>query len=330
MISLKEVRGKTTAVFTFGRMNPPTAGHEKLIKKTESESQKLNADLFVFLSRTKDAEENPLTPQQKSNYLKLGIPTVASSIITKPSIKTPFDALDLLIQRGYKKIIFMVGSDRVPEFKKNMKSYINREHPEIEFNVVSAGDRDPDSRGVSGVSASKMRSAAKNKNFNFFSKFSLSGLNPKQVKSLYNDVSKNMKLMEEITESILDPGNTLDMPRHKMPQIRQEDIPEFIEFLKNKGVGVLDTRIRISGLKPTQKELNVQRVHDKMDSFVRGVRAKKLIVSRDNRILDGHHQLFALKLINRKFVPAFRVNINMKELLKLAHSFPKVGKKTID
>lgn len=330
MISLKEVRGKTTAVFTFGRMNPPTIGHQKLVEKVLSEAQKNKGDGFIFVSQTQDAKKNPLSADQKIQFLKLGIKQASKNIVKDKKVRTPFEALESLIQKGYQKIIFVVGSDRVAEFKRNMSNFLDKEYPEIDFSVISAGARDPDADGVSGISASKMREAAEKNDFKTFSSGCLSGLNDRQKKELFNVLRRNMKVIDELTEMSINPGHSMDLPRCNMPQIANNDLPDFIEYLSRKGVTVLDTRVRLKHLKPTQREINVQNVHDKLDSFVRGNRVKKFIVSKDNRILDGHHQMFALKMIGRQFVPAYRVDLNMEDLLKVACKYPKATRKTID
>jgi hypothetical protein len=121
----------------------------------------------------------------------------------------------------------------------------------------------------------------------------------------------------------------MGIPRDKMPQITEKDLPAFIEHLRNNGIEVSETRVRLNSLKSTQNEINFGGVHAKMRHFERGGKVKRFVVSKDNRIMDGHHQMFALKSLGRSFVPAYRVSAPMDEILKLADSFPRTEKKDI-
>ena len=158
--SLKEARGKSLA-FSFGRFNPPTTGHEKLINKVAS----VRADDYkIYLSRSQDPKKNPLSPRQKLGIMKRMFPRHARNI----EINTTNMILDIctkLYQKGYSDITMVVGSDRVREFDTIIKKYndIKSRHGYYNFDnisVVSAGERDPDADNVSGMSASKMRAAA--------------------------------------------------------------------------------------------------------------------------------------------------------------------------
>ena len=146
-----EAKKSKTAVFAFGRMNPPTVGHSKLIQKVMSVAKKERGTPMVYPSKTEDKKKNPLSFKMKVRVLK----DVFGNIInTDTSIKTPFDVLESL-NGSYEKVIFIVGSDRVSEFKRNMSKYVDSDLEDIkDFSVVSAGDRDPDAEGVAGMSLS--------------------------------------------------------------------------------------------------------------------------------------------------------------------------------
>ena len=162
---ITEAKDKT-AVFAFGRMNPPTTGHAKLIKKVMSVAKSESGMPMVFPSKTEDNNKNPLTYKTKIKVLK----DVFGNIInTSTSIKTPFDVLDYLNKKKFSKVVFVVGSDRVVEFKKNMSKYVKSDLTNIkDFSVESAGDRDPDAEGVKGISGSKMREYVKKDKFKKF------------------------------------------------------------------------------------------------------------------------------------------------------------------
>ena len=178
-----------TAVFTFGRMNPPTEGHSKLIKKVMTVAKKEGGTPMVFPSKTEDNKKNPLSYSTKVAVLT----DVFGDIInTDRSIKTPFDALTDL-NDSYGRVIFVVGSDRVSEFKRNMSKYIEKDLENIkDFQVVSAGDRDPDAEGVAGMSGSKMREFVVKDQFSKFKK-GLMTKNSKLAKAVFKEIGKKLK-----------------------------------------------------------------------------------------------------------------------------------------
>ena len=169
-LSINEKRRKSIA-FTFGRFNPPTSGHEKLINKVAS----VRADTFkIYLSRSNDPKKNPLSPRTKLTHMKMMFPRYSRNI----EINTTNMILDIaskLHRQGFTEIFMVVGSDRVREFETILNKYndVRSRHGYYNFdniNVLSAGERDPDSEGVSGMSASKMRDAASKDDFNTFKK----------------------------------------------------------------------------------------------------------------------------------------------------------------
>ena len=171
MISFKEFFSEAlgdSVVFTFGRMNPPTVGHGKLIDKVLSVAKSSGAKAIIYPSKTEDDNKNPLPFKMKVKVLK----DVYGSIVdTDRSVKNPFDVLDQLDDKNVSSVTFVVGSDRVKEFKKNMRSHIKKNLSNIKnFSVVSAGERDPDASGVSGMSGSKMRSFVQKNDFGSFKK----------------------------------------------------------------------------------------------------------------------------------------------------------------
>jgi len=183
---------KKTVAFTFGRFNPPTIGHEKLINKVKS----VRADDYrIYLSRSEDPKKNPLSPRQKLAYMKKMFPSHARNIM----INTTNMILDIcteLYKQGYTEISMVVGSDRVREFDTIIKKYndVKSRHGYYNFekiNIVSAGERDPDAEGATGMSASKMRAAAAKGDLSSFSKGLPSGVN---ADALMKDVRRGMRL----------------------------------------------------------------------------------------------------------------------------------------
>jgi len=176
-----------SVVFTFGRMNPPTVGHGKLIDKVLSVAKKSGAKAIIYPSKTEDDNKNPLPFKMKVQVLK----DVYGSIVkTDRTVQSPFHALDKLDDKNVSNVTFVVGSDRVKEFKKNMTSHIKKNLSNIKnFSVVSAGERDPDASGVSGMSGSKMRSFVQKDKFEKFRKGLLTK-NSKLAKKVFSLLKK--------------------------------------------------------------------------------------------------------------------------------------------
>tara|TARA_B100001093_G_scaffold6187_1_gene6246 strand:- start:14650 stop:16578 length:1929 start_codon:yes stop_codon:yes gene_type:complete len=188
-----------SVVFTFGRFNPPTVGHEKLIKKVISVSKGNNYRIYV--SQSSDPERNPLKYKEKVQLMRKMFPKYGRNIIFNKKVINVFNILVDLYDQGFREVTMVVGSDRVPEFKRLMGQYNGKKarHGFYEFssiNTVSAGDRDPDADDVSGMSASKMRAAAKGGDLESFS----NGL-PKSFGDkvgVFNLIRKRMGLKEMV------------------------------------------------------------------------------------------------------------------------------------
>lgn len=174
---LTEAAGKTVAV-SFGRLNPPTIGHGKLMDALKKANP---SDYRMYLSHSVDPKKNPLDYNTKLKFAKEVLKSHADHIIQSNS-KTLINVLVDLHKEGVEHIIIVVGSDRVEEFKKLATAYNGKEARHGFYNfqsivVKSAGDRDPDSDDVSGMSASKMRAAVVNDDIDEFAKGMPKGYN---------------------------------------------------------------------------------------------------------------------------------------------------------
>lgn len=194
------IEEERTVYFTFGRMNPPTIGHEKLMTKLSEKSGK--NPYRVYLSHSQDAKKNPLTFNEKVKYARKMFPKHARQIMSDMRVKTVFDAATKLYNEGFKKISMVVGSDRINEFNALLNKYNGKKgrHGFYNFeniNVVSAGERDPDADGAKGMSASKMRQAVMEKDFTSFSQGLPKSVSNSEAKKLYNSVRSGMGLKEQ-------------------------------------------------------------------------------------------------------------------------------------
>lgn len=189
--SPKEDRGKVTVV--FGRFNPPTIGHQKLLDAARKASG--DGDLRIYPSRSNDPKKNPLDPDSKIDVMRQMYPDHAAHIINDPNSKTIFDVLKTAHQDGYSGVNIVVGGDRLKEFEKLSGSYNGKIYDFGELDVVSAGERDPDAEGIEGMSASKMRKAAVDNDFKAFRSGVPKSIDDKSAKLIFNKLKKSMNLV---------------------------------------------------------------------------------------------------------------------------------------
>lgn len=188
-----------TAIFTFGRFNPPTLGHEKLVIAVANVARREGGEYFVYPSHSQDPKKNPLDQTTRVKYMKKMFPKHKENIITSTG-KTALEIASELHDKKYTNLVMVVGSDRVKEFQSMLDRYNgdeNKAHGFYDFDtikVVSAGERDPDAEGVSGMSASKMRQSAVEGDFKTFRSGIPSSLNDKDTKKMFNDIRKGMRL----------------------------------------------------------------------------------------------------------------------------------------
>ncbi len=198
-VQTAEVMGAPTsegAVIVFGRFNPPTVGHQKLLDKAAAEADRLGFDLKIYPSRTVDAKKNPLQPGAKIEYMKKMFPDYEEGIKDDPNARTIFDVLEACFNLGYKAVTIVVGQDRLSEFQSLAQKYNGDLYDFEELSVISAGARDPDSEGIEGMSASKMRDAVAKDDFKAFAK-GIPNIGNMEKKNLFNLIQKSMGATDE-------------------------------------------------------------------------------------------------------------------------------------
>ena len=184
-----------TITLVFGRFNPPTIGHEKLL---DGAAQVAGGDeMRIYPSRSVDPKKNPLDTDQKTELMRKMFPDHSDSIINDQSIKTIFDALKVANSDGFSNVKIVVGSDRVSEFDNLAQKYNGDLYDFEEIETISAGQRDEDNEGVAGMSASKMRKAATENDFEAFRKGVPDILDDNATKQMMNTVRKAMKVQTE-------------------------------------------------------------------------------------------------------------------------------------
>ena len=178
-----------SVVIVFGRFNPPTTGHEKLLTAASDEAARQKADLRIYPSRSVDPKKNPLQPGAKIDYMKKMFPDFEEDIRDDANSRTIFDVLVACQNVGYRGVTIVVGQDRLNEFQGLAQKYNGDLYEFEEINVLSAGERDADAEGLEGMSASKLRKAAMDGNFKEF---------VKGVPNIGNDEKMNLfKLLQK-------------------------------------------------------------------------------------------------------------------------------------
>tara|TARA_B100001094_G_scaffold226072_1_gene220432 strand:- start:560 stop:1807 length:1248 start_codon:yes stop_codon:yes gene_type:complete len=195
-----ESSGETLTI-VFGRFNPPTVGHEKLLQAAEKAA--IGGELKIYPSRTNDPKKNPIDPDMKISYMKKMFPDYEEQIINDPEMVSIFNVLVTAAEDGYKNINIIVGADRQSEFENLANKYNGELYDFKEIRVISAGVRDADAEGVEGMSASKMRKAVQDDDFDAFRKGIPSKLTNADTQALFDAVRTGMgtkKKKKEVTE----------------------------------------------------------------------------------------------------------------------------------
>ena len=191
--SPKEDLGPLTV--TFGRFNPPTVGHQKLLDAAKKAAGK--GSLRIYPSRSHDPKKNPYDPDEKIDVMKQMYPDHAGNIVNDPNSKTIFDVLKQAHEDGFSSVKIVVGGDRVKEFTKLSGDYNGKLYDFSDVETVSAGERDPDAEGVEGMSASKMRKAAMEDDFETYRTGIPDVIDDKTAKMMMTNLKKRMQVTKE-------------------------------------------------------------------------------------------------------------------------------------
>jgi len=185
---------KGTLTVAFGRFNPPTTGHEKLLNQVAKSSDE--DDYIIVPSRSQDAKKNPLDADSKVGVMRQMFPKHSEKIVNDPANRTIFDVLKKAHNDGYSGVRVVGGADRQKEFDKLVNTYNGKLYKFDKVEVVSAGDRDPDADDVTGMSASKQRKAAAEGDLKSFMKGIPSTMEKKAAEDLYKNIRKAMNIKE--------------------------------------------------------------------------------------------------------------------------------------
>ena len=196
LIEVFKEKPRKHVAFCFGRMNPPTIGHARLMNTTARASA--GDDYFIFLSHTQDSKKNPLDYNTKVDFVKAMFPQHADHV-SHGGLRTIMEIMEFLYHNNYTDVTYVCGNDRLPAFQKLLNDYNGKEGGKNYYkfnaiNVVSSGPRDPDDDGIAGVSASAARAAAEQGNKEEFKKITGAG---RLASQLYKAVRQGMNVFNE-------------------------------------------------------------------------------------------------------------------------------------
>lgn len=233
---------KGTLTIAFGRFNPPTIGHQQLMDvAAQAASQDKDGEYLIFPSRSQDKKKNPLDPDTKIAYMQKFYPNHAGNIVNDANTKTIFDVLKMAHNNGYAGVRIIGGADRVKEFEKLSNQYNGQLYNFDNIEVVSAGERDPDAKGVEGMSASRMRLAAAEGDFKTFRSGLPPEVKPAEAKELFNMLRGAMNVKEDW--NIWEIAPKFDF-RNLRENYLQESIFRIGELVENLNTGLVGRIIR--------------------------------------------------------------------------------------
>ncbi len=183
-------------VFSYGRMNPPTAGHSKVVDKVKSHADKIGANHAVIVSHSQNSKTDPLHHEHKKEYLRHIHPDVNFEHSTKehPHFLAQLKKFN---QEGHSHATMVVGSDRVKQFKSLAHKYNGKEYNYKKINILSAGHRDPDAEGVAGISGTKMRNHASGNDYKSFKAGLHANHSDEHARKLFKATRQGMNLQKE-------------------------------------------------------------------------------------------------------------------------------------
>jgi len=236
---LKKNTGRSKpVVFAFGRLNPPTIGHQKLIERVITIAKRVKGLPVLYVSASQDKRKNPLTVKQKVKYLKKVYPRGIKILPAIGSERTFMEILKNRFDKKFTDVYMIAGSDRVAEFKRLIKQYNGKDYNFDTTEVVSAGERDPDATGATGMSASKMRDFAMNNDYTSFKQGLIKGTKEKDAMKLFKDLKKGMG----VNEAMAPEDDELRMIRENYHNNDIFNMGDMVENNNNGNVGKIIKR----------------------------------------------------------------------------------------
>jgi nicotinic acid mononucleotide adenylyltransferase len=277
---------KKHVAFAFGRFNPPTVGHKKLIDTVVDAAD--GGDFYIFTSQSQDPDKNPLDYQTKVSFLKKLFPSIQDKIVYDMTIKNVLQAADKLKANGYTDATFVCGSDRVPEFTKLLNTWNGMDKtPRFgTLNIVSSGEREDGVEGVEGVSASMAREFVKNNDFESF-KGTVPN-NPQLAKELFDAVKQGMATSKKkIKESLIKLINEILMEDDAKIKAATKKTNQALVLQRELEKRAVDDKIKIA----QEKSKTLTSPEDKSKSAEELKKLSDELKSKQNLVKSAKEQL---------------------------------------
>ena len=299
--------GQTSETLTvaFGRFNPPTVGHEKLLSAAKKASA--GGDLKIYPSRTQDPKKNPLDPDTKIGFMKKMFPEYEENIVNDDEMRSIFNVLVTASEQGYAAVNIIVGSDRQAEFENLAQKY-NGELYEFELiRVISAGVRDADAEGVEGMSASKMRKAVMDDDFDSFRKGTPKELDDGDTRTLFDAVRQGMGAKKSKVTELWQVAPKFDQQSLRENYVKGKifRIGDIVENINTGLIGKIVRRGTNHLICVTKEDYMFKSwIHDVMEAVVNypgpcGVSADQRLVGTDA------HRKYVMKMVGVKEIKNF-------------------------
>lgn len=233
---------KGTLTIAFGRFNPPTVGHQQLMDVAAQSAESDGGDYLIYPSRSQDKKKNPLDPDTKISYMRQMFPAHSERIVNDNANRTIFDVLKKAHNDGYTNVRIVGGSDRVKEFEKLSNNYNGQLYAFDAIEVVSAGDIDPDAKGVEGLSSSRMRLAAAEGDFRKFREGLPPDMKRGAAQQLFDTVRASMGINENWNTWEIAPKLDQQTLRENYVSKKIFQIGELVENLNTGLVGKITRR----------------------------------------------------------------------------------------
>tara|TARA_R100000008_G_scaffold70192_1_gene47755 strand:+ start:271 stop:1527 length:1257 start_codon:yes stop_codon:yes gene_type:complete len=228
----------------FGRFNPPTAGHEKLLQQAKKTAA--GGDLKIYPSRSHDSKKNPLDPDMKVSYMRKMFPDFEEQIVNDAEMISIFNVLTTASEEGYKNVNIIVGADRQAEFENLATKYNGDLYDFEEIRVISAGPRDADAAGVEGMSSSKQRKAVLDDDYDTFKTGLPKGMSNADGQALFDAVRSGMKVKKSVKKESYQLWEIA--PRFDQKGLRdnyvQEKIYKLGDIVESLSTGLVGTIVR--------------------------------------------------------------------------------------
>ena len=206
---------KGTLTVAFGRFNPPHAGHGKLIGVAAESAEGDNSDYMIIPSRSEKPKTDPMDADSKVEIMRSLFPEHSERIVNDPNIRTIFDVLKKAHNDGYAGVRIVGGSDRADAFDRLSTDYNGKLYQFDTLETINAGERDADSEGMEGFSASRMRLAAQENDF----------------KAFYNQLHNEVEVLDENGEFVID-EKTGEPVMEMIPIMEKEPAKEYFKKVR--------------------------------------------------------------------------------------------------